>query len=139
MSSQPSLSKSQGNQVRVDDRTQHAAQPRGTEGVYAPRVDIVETNDAVHMYAFMPGVRSENVSLHCKDGQLVLHGRCLPRGMDKRLVHQEYGVGDFYRTFALTELVDHAKIEANIDSGVLSITLPKVEAAKPRRIVVTGK
>ena len=80
MSSQPSLSKSQGNQVRVDDRTQHAAQPRGTEGVYAPRVDIVETNDAVHMYAFMPGVRSENVSLHCKDGQLVLHGRCLPRG-----------------------------------------------------------
>jgi HSP20 family protein len=139
MSSQPLPGQNQSNQVRVDDRTQHVAQPRGTEGVYAPRVDIVETNDAVHMYAFMPGVRSENVSLHCKDGQLVLHGRCLPRRLDKRLVHQEYGVGDFYRTFTLTELVDQAKIQANIDNGVLSIMLPKVEAAKPRRIVVTGK
>jgi HSP20 family protein len=139
MSSQPSLSKSQNNQVRVDDHTQHAAQPRGTEGVYSPRVDIVETNDAVHMYALMPGVRPENVSLHCNGGQLVLHGRCLPRGLDKRLVHQEYGVGDFYRTFTLTELVDQAKIQAHIDNGVLSITLPKVESAKPRRIVVSGK
>jgi HSP20 family protein len=109
------------------------------DGVYSPRVDIVETTDAYFMYAFMPGVRPDDVSLHCKDGQLVLHGRCFPRGAGKRIVHQEYGVGDFYRTFTLTELIDQSKIDAKLDNGVLSITLPKTESAKPRRIAVKGK
>jgi len=111
---------------------------RGSAGVYSPRVDIVETNDGFFLYALMPGVKAEDVSLHCKDGQLVLHGRCHPRNAGKRLLHQEYGVGDFYRTFALSEQVDTAKIDAKIENGVLVVTLPKAEKAKPKRISVKG-
>jgi len=111
---------------------------RSTEGVFAPRVDIVETNDGFRMYAQMPGVKAEDVSLHCKDGELVLHGRCLPRHSGKRCLHQEYGIGDFYRTFALNDLIDYAKIDARMENGILIITLPKREAAKPKRIAVKG-
>jgi HSP20 family protein len=139
MAMNQTLDKAENGKVHTDDQTQQTAQTRGAEGVYAPRVDIVETNDAFCMYAFMPGVRPDDVSLHCKDGQLVLHGRCQARGADRRLLHQEYGVGDFYRTFTLTDLVDQSKIDAKLENGVLAITLPKTESAKPRRISVKGK
>jgi len=114
------------------------AQARNAEGVFAPRVDIVETNDGFRMYAQMPGVKAEDVSLHCKDGELVLHGRCWPRNTGKRYLHQEYGIGDFYRTFALNDQIDYAKIDAKMENGVLIIALPKREAAKPKRIAVKG-
>jgi HSP20 family protein len=138
MATNQTLEQRQDGNVRTDGQPQETAQTRGTEGVYSPRVDIVETNDAFCMYAFMPGVKPDDVSLHCKDGQLVLHGRCSARSAGKRLLHQEYGVGDFYRTFTLTNLVDQSKIDAKLENGVLAITLPKTESAKPRRIAVKG-
>lgn len=136
------------NQINPAEKVKSAPAPqgdgardgasRGGEGVYAPRIDIVETNEAFCMYVLMPGVKAEDVSLHAKDGQLVLHGRCQERNPGKRLLHREYGVGDFYRTFALSDQVDTTKIDAKIENGVLFVTLPKAEKAKPQRIVVKG-
>lgn len=119
-------------------KTDNPSQSRGTEGVYAPRVDVVETDEAFLMYADMPGVKAEDVSLHFKDGQLILHGRCAPRSAGSRPLHREYGVGDFYRSFALPEVVDTGKIDARLENGVLVLTLPKTERAKPKRIAVKG-
>ena len=127
--------KSEQTNGRPDD----AVRQRGGEGVYSPRVDIVESSEAYRMFAFMPGVRPEEVSLHTKDGELVVHGKCAPRTYGKRFVHQEYGIGDFYRTFALNEFVDESKIDAKLENGVLTITLPKREALKPKRIAVNGR
>jgi HSP20 family protein len=136
MNTNQALERIQNGQSGKDEQSQQLNRAGGNEGVYAPRVDIVETNDAFCMYALMPGVRPDDVSLHCKDGQLILHGRCSNREVGKRLLHQEYGVGDYYRTFALTDLVDQSKIDAKLNDGVLYITLPKTESAKPRRIAV---
>jgi HSP20 family protein len=136
MSNAKTLDRAEPN--RKVEQAPETAPTQGADGVYSPRVDIVETNKAFVMYAFMPGVKADDISLHCKDGQLVLHGRCLPWNTGKRIVRQEYGVGDFYRTFTLNEQVDYAKIDAKIENGVLTITLPKTEAAKPKRITVKG-
>ncbi len=124
--------------AKGDGRDESQTTPRRSEGVYAPRVDVVETDEAFVMYADMPGVKPEDVSLHCKDGQLVLHARCGPRGGGKRPLRREYGIGDFYRTFALSDQIDAGKIDARLENGVLVLTLPKAEKAKPKRIAVKG-
>lgn len=125
--------KNEGSQTRGAE-----GQTRGVEGVFMPRVDIVETDQAFIMYAEMPGVKAGDVSLHCKDGELILRGSCAPRHDGRKPLHREYGVGDFYRSFTLSNLVDHNKIDARLENGVLVLSLPKTEAAKPRRISVKG-
>lgn len=129
---------SNNSQSEMKHSTPEVAQGRGSEGVYAPRVDIVETDEAFLMYADLPGVKADNISLHCKDGQLIVHGHCAPRTNGNKPLYREYGVGDFYRSFALSDLVDTARIEARIENGVLALTLPKGERAKPKRIAVKG-
>jgi HSP20 family protein len=124
--------------VKSDGRDESNATARRSEGVFAPPVDVVETDEEFVMYADMPGVKAEDVSLHCKDGQLVLHARCAPRGVGRRPLHREYGVGDFYRTFTLTDQIDAGWIDARLENGVLVLTLPKAEKAKPKRIAVKG-
>jgi len=135
-----SLQKNADNEIKQtgSNGTPGSAQARGVEGIYAPRVDLVETDEAFLMYADMPGVKAENVSLHCKDGQLVLHGRCAPRTAGNRPLHREYGVGDYYRSFSLTDMVDVGRIDARMENGVLFVTLPKAERVKPKRITVKG-
>lgn len=117
-------------------RPETAPQPTG--GVYIPRGDVVETDDEFILYADLPGVRSDDVSLQMKDGELVIYGRCAPRHAGKRPLYAEYGVGDFRRTFRVAEQVEIDRIDAAIMDGVLAVRLPKAEAAKPKRIAVKG-
>ena len=111
---------------------------RPADGVYAPRVDVVETDEDLLLYADLPGVRPEDVSLNCKGDQLILHARCAPRRFGTAAIHAEYGVGDFYRSFTVTEQVDCSGIEASLKDGVLAVRLPKAEAVRPKRIPVKG-
>ena len=138
MKTSKAMQPSTANDQQQSNSAPEVAQSRGTEGVYAPRVDIVETDDAFLMFADMPGVKADNISLHFKDGQLILHGRCAPRSAGNRPLHREYGVGDFYRSFTLSDSVDTSRIDARIENGVLALALPKAERAKPRRIAVKG-
>jgi HSP20 family molecular chaperone IbpA len=112
--------------------------PQPTGGVYVPRGDIVETEDEFILYADLPGVKSEDVSLQLKEGELVIHGRCAPRHVGKQALYAEYGVGDFHRTFRVTEQIDADRIDAAMMDGVLTVRLPKAETAKPKRIAVKG-
>jgi HSP20 family molecular chaperone IbpA len=112
--------------------------PHPSGGVYVPRGDIVETDDEFILYADLPGVKSEDVSLQLKEGELVIHGRCAPRHAGKRALYAEYGVGDFHRTFRVTEQIDADRIDAAVMDGVLAVRLPKAETAKPKRIAVKG-
>lgn len=114
------------------------APTKGADRVYAPRVDVVETDNELILYADLPGVKAEDVSLTCKAGELILHARCGPRSYGREPVHTEYGVGDFYRAFTVTEQVDCGGIEAALREGVLAVRLPKAEAVRPKKIPVKG-
>lgn len=105
--------------------------------VFVPAVDIYETPETLVLVADMPGVAGDKVSLDLKDNQLIISGEISPPLAEgERLVTQEYLVGDYYREFQLGELIDKSRIEATMNDGVLKLTLPKAEKAKPRKIEV---
>jgi HSP20 family protein len=109
-----------------------------TRGGYAftPRVDIYESDTELLLYAELPGVKPEDVDLHFEKGELILHGKVRPRAGQHEHWLREYEVGDFYRVFTIHESIDAAKIAAECKNGVLTVHLPKVEAARPRQIAV---
>jgi HSP20 family molecular chaperone IbpA len=104
---------------------------------YSPRVDLVETEDELVLFADLPGVRSEEVDIRCEEGELQIHGKAQPRqDANVSYLTQEYGVGDFQRSFRLGETIDPGKISAELKNGVLTLHLAKSEKVKPRRIDV---
>lgn len=105
--------------------------------VFIPAVDIYETQDAIVVLADMPGVPSEKVTIDVKDSQLTISGEIAPPGgQGELLLVREYDTGNFFREFTLGQLVDQNRIEAAMKDGVLRLTLPKVERAKPRKIEI---
>lgn len=105
--------------------------------VFTPPIDIYETDDGLLLRADLPGVSLDTLELQVQDNKLTLFGRmipCVPE--DARLLHQEYSVGDFLRSFILSDEVDHERISAKLNNGVLEVLLPKAPKAEPRRIQV---
>jgi len=109
-----------------------------SERYYRPLVDVIETPIELLLVADMPGVRREGLDIQFEDGELTVHGPVAERHVEGRTWLREYGVGDFYRTFRVSEQINAAAITADYAGGVLTVRLPKVEAVKPRKITVTG-
>jgi HSP20 family protein len=103
---------------------------------FTPRVDIYETDKELVLQADVPGVRPEDVDLRYENGELILYGKVQPRHPGRTVLLNEYQVGDFYRAFAIHESIDSSKIAAECKNGVLTVHLPKQEAARPRQINV---
>ena len=105
---------------------------------YMPNVDILETQDEFLVVADMPGVSADGVDIQYEQGVLTIQGRVEPRQDedDTTYVLQEYGIGDYYRSFRLGEGIDPDKIEARLKDGVMELHLPKSEATKPKKIAV---
>jgi HSP20 family protein len=104
---------------------------------YVPEVNIYEFEDSLKLWADMPGVKDKDVDVTLKDGMLTLVGKVsteLYNGL--RPLYTEYNIGNYYREFVLNEDIDESKIHAMMRNGVLELTLPKKEHAKPRRIEV---
>jgi HSP20 family protein len=106
---------------------------------FTPRVDIYENDQELTLYADVPGVHSEDVDLRYERGELMLHGRVRPRERQSDFMLQEYEEGDFYRVFQIHESIDASKIAAECKNGVLTVHLPKAEAARPRQIQIRGE
>jgi HSP20 family molecular chaperone IbpA len=122
------------------ERTEQTTPERTFGGVFfTPRVDIYETDNELTLYADVPGVRSEDVDLRYERGELVLHGRVQPRRSQGNFLLQEYEEGDFYRAFSIHESIDASRISASCKNGVLTVHLPKAEAARPKQIAVRGQ
>ena len=117
------------------------ARPELTRGGlhFTPRGDICETDNELTLFAEVPGARPEDVDLHYEQGELTLRARVPPRAEGKRVLLQEYEEGDFYRAFNIHESIDASRISAECKNGVLTVHLPKAEAAKPRQISVKGE
>lgn len=113
-----------------------AAPELATTRYLAPRVNIIEREDAVLLEAELPGVPKDGVNLEFKDGELVLTGKRKATNGNGRYHLHERPMADFRRVFALSRAIDSQKIDANMKDGVLTVTLHKVEAVKPRRIAV---
>jgi HSP20 family molecular chaperone IbpA len=106
--------------------------------VFVPTADIYETQEALTVILEMPGVEKSNVSVRVEEGLLRVEGRLdLTKYQGLQPLYTEYNVGHYSRSFQLSSKVDQAKIAAALNDGVLSLTLPKVQEAKPRVINIS--
>jgi HSP20 family protein len=105
---------------------------------YRPHVDILETAEGLTLMVDVPGANADAIDVQFEQGTLTIHAKVTPRAFPEggKMVLEEFGVGDFYRTFQVSEQIDATKIAASYMNGVLRLDLPKIEAVKPRRISV---
>jgi HSP20 family protein len=104
---------------------------------FVPPADIFETDDALTVIMEMPGVQKNNVSIALENDVVRVDGQIdfsQYQGMEP--VYTEYVVGHYARGFTLSNKIDRDKIVAQLDDGVLTLTLPKAKEAAPRRIAV---
>jgi HSP20 family protein len=104
-----------------------------------PRVDIVETENELLLYADIPGVAQDSVDIRFEQGELTIHGRRMTKRSASGYVFREAQPQDYFRSFRISEQVDASKISAELKDGVLTLHLPKTERVKPRKIAVTSK
>lgn len=119
---------------QVDKRDEPTAQGK----FYAPATDIYEDETELTVVMEMPGVAREEVDITLEKGRLAVEGR-IDFGAYEGLkpAYTEYNVGHFVRTFTLSSKIDQERISADMQDGVLTLKLPKVEEAQPRRIQVS--
>jgi HSP20 family molecular chaperone IbpA len=105
--------------------------------VFSPSVDILETKDELKLYADMPGVDQKSINVSIDQGVLMIQGDVDTTPLEGyELEYKEYDIGDYQRSFTLSDTVDQSKITANYTNGVLELIIPKAEKAKPRKIEV---
>jgi HSP20 family protein len=110
-----------------------AEETRTTERHMTPAVDIYETAEGLVLMADLPGVDQENLEIGLDNNILTIRGVSRPAAPGE-LVSREYELVPFFRRFELGEKIDQAKITAELKHGVLTLQLPKAEAARARRI-----
>ena len=105
---------------------------------WVPAVDIFEEADAIRIVAEIPGVNAKDINISLEGNLLTIHGTKQQEAEEKteRVHRYERTYGTFERSFTLPASVEPNDIKANYDNGVLTITLPKTERAKPRQIEV---
>lgn len=108
----------------------------GSEKYLRPAVDIFESEDSWTFVADMPGVAKGGLDLNIEQGVLSIRGRVEKAGKGEN-IYREFSMGSFFRQFQLPTEIDVEKADAAMKNGVLILTLPKSEAAKPRRIEIT--
>ena len=124
-------------EIEVKQQEEAREQPPRETTVYKPHVDILEDQGELLLKVNMPGTGSDAIEINFADGVLTIQGTVRPRyEREPKFMLCEYGIGDFYRTFQVSEQVDASRITAEYNDGVLTVHLPKVEAAKPRKIEV---
>lgn len=112
--------------------------------VFQPAIDLVEQDQEFVVQADMPGLDPGDIDITCERGMLSIHGRISDAELERRQRARsrawmlEYGVGDYRREIRLGDAVDTERIQADYSDGVLTIHLPKVAAAAPRRVTIRG-
>jgi len=127
-------------QAMIDKREAATAEVERVHGgrTYVPPVDIIETDKEMLLIADVPGAKADSTDVTYERGRLTIDARVAPRPPEEgaQLILQEYGVGDFSRTFDIGEGIDAGKIHAEVADGVLTLHLPKAAELQPRKIAV---
>ena len=104
---------------------------------FAPRADIYEVNEQIVVVVDVPGADESSINVTLEKNILTINAFVEPAAPDGyTLTYAEYEVGDYQRSFKLSDEIDREKIEAVIKDGVLRLYLPKAAAAKARKIGV---
>ncbi len=120
--------------------TKQATAGNGTSRVsyLTPLANILETKDAYLLEAELPGVAKDGLEVSVENGQLTIVGHRKTAAAHERTLYVESRALDYRRTFELDPAINAAGISAKLDQGVLTLTLPKAESVKPRKIAVNG-
>jgi HSP20 family protein len=125
------------NTLVRDNRSSGATNgERAPEQFIAPPATVLENADGYTLEVEMPGVNKETLEMWVENNELTIVGRRSMPTVEGTLVHRESRPENFRRSFELDPSIDAAKIGAKIEQGVLSLTLPKAEQVKPRKITV---
>jgi HSP20 family protein len=112
------------------ERTRHAR-------TFSPRVDIYEDKNEIYLIADIPGASEEDVDITLEKNVLTLRADVEATPVKEHsLAYAEYDVGDYERSFTLSDEIDRDKISATVKGGVLHVTLPKAAVVKERKITV---
>jgi HSP20 family protein len=102
----------------------------------APNVNIFETPEGYVLQAEMPGVSKDGLEITLEGNEITITGRRAPEAATGQLLFRESNTADYRRMFELDPAIDTGKVSAKIEQGVLTVTLPKSERVKPRKIQV---
>src|SRR5437763_16988912 len=109
---------------------------QAAEQFIAPPATVLENADGYTLEVEMPGVSKDTLEMWVENNELTILGRRSLPAVEGTLLHRESRLENFRRTFELDPSIDAEKISAKIEQGVVSLTLPKAEQVKPRKITV---
>jgi HSP20 family molecular chaperone IbpA len=127
----------QVQEVEKREVEEGGAERTRSQKAFVPYADIYETGDEIVVVADMPGVSEESVDITLEQDVLTINGYVEPETPeDHSLAYAEYDVGDFVRSFRISNEIDRDGIEATLKDGVLHLHLPKAGPAKAKKISV---
>ena len=124
----------QVQQKREVEKAQEATTPTRA---FLPIADIFETENALTVILEMPGVNKDDIDVSVENGLVTVEGKVnFGKYEGLQPIYSEYNIGPFRRSFRISSRIEQDKIGAEMRDGVITLTLPKAEEAKPRRIEV---
>jgi len=124
------------NTLVRENRSSASNGERAEEQFIAPASTVLENADGYTLEVEMPGVNKEALEMWVENNELTIVGRRSIPAVEGTRLHRESRSENFRRTFELDPSIDAGKISAKIEQGVVSLTLPKAEQVKPRKITV---
>ena len=118
-------------------RENRNANQQRSEQFVTPAASVIEDGDAYLLNVEMPGVNKEGLEISVENNELTITGRRSLAQIEGTLIHRESRPENFRRVFELDPSIDTSKISARMDQGILTLTLPKAEQVKPRKITVS--
>ena len=122
------------------DELRRTFAPFGTAGVFLPAADVLVTDDAVTVHMDVPGLTADSLEVELNGDVLTIRGeRPIPYGTNgdgASWQHVERRFGRFERTLRVPHGLDPDAVAASLDNGVLTVSIPKPEQLKPRRIEI---
>ncbi len=120
-------------ELEVQNKSENTRQRK----IYVPRTDIYESDDNIVLHTDMPGADEKSIDITLENNVLTINGSVEPpEHSGYTQVISEYGVGDYRRSFTLSNSIDKEKIEASFKNGVLTLQLPKNKSSLPKKINV---
>ncbi len=128
------------NEAATSAATAPAAEaPKRTFRTRTPRVDVSESADAYFVTADVPGVPMEAIEVTIKENRLELSAkRTAVEHEGHRSAFRQFGEGDYRRAFTIPEKIDRDGVHADLRDGVLRITIPKSQPAKPQKVRISA-
>ena len=125
------------DEVTIKQETQGNEEDLRPGRTFVPNVEIRETDEALWLWADLPGVDEKSVDVRIENNVLMIHGEVgTDDYSDLSPVYTEYNVGSFRRSFQIASAIDSDKISAKMRNGVLELQIHKAEEAKPQQIPI---